>query len=557
MQAGVTLRPYQERALRSLREAFRAGKRKIVLVLPTGGGKTVLFAQIISNFLARSGGQPVIVIVHRRELVTQTLAKLADVGIEAGVVMGSDKRSKPGRVQVCSIQTLQRRLAHLPPAGLVIYDECHHAVSPRAREVLAAYPEAILLGFTATPWRADKVGLADVFQSSIVAATPKELQSIGALVPCDPFAYATPDLRDVGTVAGDFNQRDLGTVCNTAVLVGAAVAEYAKHTPGRRALCFPVNCEHSRALVAGFNQAGFAARHIDWSTPADERTSVLSQFASGAVQIVSSVGVLTEGFDCPVAEVCVLARPTKSLSLFIQMCGRVLRPADGKTRAVINDHGGNILRLGFPDDDRDCSLTTTPPYGRTLQVCTDCQYITAKWNDDGTCPRCGSLQQLPVEHKETSDAEKRAIEEVDGIRLDRAAVEKLRTGFKSRGRPLSQANAIKILRATTREKVAEYLRLKEVAQRKNFKPGFIGHQYREVFGSWPRFTDAELAGVEPASRPFIPLASRPPPPRPPPPGTCWECRHLNRAKWMECARGGDTSFGRCPEFSSETVWSAP
>lgn len=395
----MTLRPYQSAALDSLRALVRRGVRRICVVLPTGGGKTVLFSHLIASFLQRSQ-QPVIVIVHRRELVDQTLAKLSAVGVSAGVVMGSDRRAAASPVQVCSVQTLQRRLDHLPPAGLVIYDECHHAAAAGSREVLARYPDALLLGFTATPWRADALGLADVFDDSVLAATPRELQALGALVQCDPYAYDAPDLHDVPMVAGDYSPKALGEACNTSVLVGSVVSEYQAHTPGRRAIVFPVNCDHSRALVAEFTAAGISSRHIDWSTPADERSASLRGLADGSVLVVSSVGVLTEGFDCPAAEVAILARPTQSLSLYLQMVGRVLRPSPGKGSAVVNDHAGNVFRFGFPEDDRDYSLTATPQRILDVWSCTDCHALVSRWTRDGLCPKCGSLQHLPAVERE-------------------------------------------------------------------------------------------------------------------------------------------------------------
>jgi superfamily II DNA or RNA helicase len=132
--------------------------------------------------------------------------------------------------------------------------------------VLALYPHAAIILVTATPWRQDRFGLSDACDAYIVAATPRDLMQIGALVPYDPFAYDAPDLHDVGMVAGDFNQHDLGLACNTSVLVGSIVSEYVKHASGRRAICFPVNVAHSKSLVEQFQAAGVRAKHLDFST---------------------------------------------------------------------------------------------------------------------------------------------------------------------------------------------------------------------------------------------------------------------------------------------------
>jgi DNA repair protein RadD len=501
----VILRPYQTAAIEELRAKVRSGCRRVLLVAPTGSGKTVLFSEIIRSFRERSGGNAII-IVHRRELVDQTLEKLAAVGVLAGVVMASDRRASDDPVQVCSIQTLIRRKSKLPKADLIIYDEAHHAAASSSREVLGLYPEAMVFGFTATPWRSDKLGLSDIFEDHVVATTPAELIAMGALSRYDAFAYDAPDLHEVGTVAGDYNQKDLGLACNTSVLVGACVSEYARHASGRPTIVFPVNVEHSKNLVAEFHGASFSAAHIDWSTPATERAATIEAFKRGSLQVLSSVGVLTEGFDAPSAEVCILARPTKSLSLYIQMAGRVLRPHPGKT-ALIHDHGGNLFRHGLPDDDRDYSPRATSQRVRELMSCTDCGYLAIRWTPDGKCPKCGSLQQMPAEERAASERRK-GKEFIEGTRVDMATIKRLRAEFEERGRKISTEQALRIAQATREEKAAEYLRLVGVAQRKGFQKGFIGHQYRATFGVWPRFREDELQNVRPALYPFLPLLPR-------------------------------------------------
>ncbi len=504
----VTLRPYQARALDALRAQVRAGIRSMLLVAPTGAGKTVMFAEIIRSFRERSRA-PALVIAHRAELVNQAVAKLAAVGVKAGVLMGADPRADASRdVQVASIQTLYRRIERgLPPAGLVIYDEAHHAASRSARAVLERYPEALLIGCTATPWRGDRIGLGEVFKALVVAATPRQLIAEGALVPCEPYTYDAPDLHEVPVVAGDWQRDALEAACNTSVLVGSVVREYLAHASGRRAIVFPAGCEHSRALVAEFQAAGVAAAHIDWATPREERRAAIESFRSGALLALSSVGVLTEGFDAPAAEVCILARPTRSLPLFLQMAGRVLRPAPGKTRALLHDHGGNLFRFGFPEDDREYTLSEEPARTRDLMACTDCGFLASRWRPDGTCPQCGALQDLPEEEREAADR-RRGKEQVEGRRIGRDEIQRVLDAAAKRGRELSRADAVKVARATKEEQIAEFLRLCAVRDRKGLKPAFPKYAFRDVFGRFPKFSDEELVGIAPAERPFLPLPPR-------------------------------------------------
>jgi DNA repair protein RadD len=493
-----------------MREKLRAGARKLVLIAPCGFGKTVTFSEMAERAAKR--GLRVIVICHRKELADQTVRKLDAFGIRAGVIMGNDpRRDSRLPVQVCSIQTLFKRLDHLPPADLVIYDEVHHALSNTSRAVLARYPDATHIGATATPWRADKLGLGDIYEGFVLAATPAELIASGELVPYDPFAYDAPDLHEVKVTAGEFNQAQLGLACNTDVLVGSVVREYMDHTPGRPALVFPVGIAHSQNLVKHFREAGFRAEHLDCKTKKVERERIIDGLRDGAVTIVSSVGVLTEGFDAPAAEVCILARPTLSLSLYIQMVGRVLRtsPETGKQRAIIHDHAGNILRHGFPDDERDYSLEATAQKIIERHTCPFCRFVFAQLNA-GACPKCGQL----VAHIEARPATESASDEpnkkrhVDGVRLDRAQIEALRGRL---GRPdFSDAEAVRVATATPHQRAAELLRLRGVAERKGFKPGWVDIQYRQTFGAMPGFDEDFLATIRPSSHPFVSLPPRGP-----------------------------------------------
>ncbi len=503
------LRPYQSTAIDALRQKIREGKKRIVLVMPTGGGKTILAAAMIRSAIAR--GSRSLFFAHRRELIDQTVEKLNSFSVECGVVMAKDRRRDDYLpVQVASVQTLVRRLDRKPAANIVFVDECHHATSETYQRVLDAYPDAIIIGLTATPWRSDKIGLDDIYDDSVLATTPAELMELGALVYYDAFAYDAPDLHEVGLSAGDFNQNDLALACNTKVLVGSVVREYVAHASGRRAIVFPVNIAHSLHLVDEFRAAGYTAEHVDCNTPKDRRKEVITRFKTGNLTILSSVGVLTEGFDAPAAEVCILARPTKSLTLFIQMVGRVLRPSPetGKVRALIHDHAGNTLRHGFIEEPRSYALRATPNSVRALHTCPACHkiFFTIK---DGRCPHCNALISV-VEERGDGPSERQDHILVEGTRISRAEIEKMREKRNDLHleRELSDTEIARAAAATMQQKAAEFLRLCLVAEDKGFKKGWIGHQYRASFAVWPRFSEKDLAGVEPARTSFFPLQRR-------------------------------------------------
>jgi DNA repair protein RadD len=497
------LRPYQVSAIEKLRETFRSGKRRIVLVSPTGSGKTILFCAMVRDAVYK--GKRAVVLVHRRELVDQTYDKLKMFGISAGVIQGQNKlRDDWLPVQICSVQTLARR-GNLPPADLVIVDEAQHAMSNTWKAVIKAYQDAFILGATATPWRSDRKGLDDIFEGQVVAATPSELMTIGSLVDYDCFAYDAPDLHEIRITAGDYNGKDLGLAANTNVLVGNIVEEYIKHALGKRAVVFAVNIAHSEHLVAEFCNAGIKAAHIDCETPALKRSQTLKDFADNRIHVLVSVAIFTEGWDCPAAEVCILARPTKSLSLFIQMVGRVLRPFPGKNRALIHDHSGNSLRHGLIDDERDYSLTATPERTRLLSTCPFCNAVQGA-SKMGLCKVCGQLITEPQEPRSTSPSSRAEKQTVEGLRISAEEIRAMRErGVRS---DLTDMQLSKAKNASSEEKRAEYLRLQKVADKKGYRSGWAKHSFRQTFGHWPNYSEDQLKGIFPAQKPFFPLQKK-------------------------------------------------
>lgn len=499
----MQLRPYQIRSLDAARARVANGSRRLVYILPTGGGKTVVASEIIRGAIAK--GKRVLFLAHRKELIDQCFKKLVVFGVVAGVLMGTDKRRDDFLpVQIASVQTLAKRMDRLPEADIVIVDECHHSTATTYLKLLDAYPNAVVFGLTATPWG---VGLADIYDDSVLAATPTELMDLGALVRYDAFAYDSPELHDVKTVRGEFDQKGLALACNTSVLVGSVVREYMTHAAGRRGILFPVNVEHSQSLVGEFQSFGVRAEHVDANTPKVERERILEGLASGAVTIVSSVGVLTEGFDCPAAEVIMLARPTQSLILHLQMIGRGLRPSSdtGKIKALIHDHAGNLLRHGFPDDERDYSLKATPKRDRDMHTCPFCCLVFGALKKDGTCPHCGQLVEFKEEQLDEPGARAQKVV-VDGKRL---TIEEVRAMRASKGArvDLSDEQIVRIASATMEEKAAEHKRLLVLAENKGYSRHWADHRYRETFGTWPKF-GAAFNDVKPASMPIVPLPPR-------------------------------------------------
>lgn len=480
----VTLRPYQIDAIERVRQRYRRGERSVLLCAPTGAGKTVIGASVIAGALER--GSRVVFLAHRRELIRQTYNKLIDAGVshdDVGVVMagvglesrGAAERGWAARpaapIQVASIDTLRARPAR-PPADLVIIDEAHRALAATYQRATAEwYPGARVLGLTATPVRADGRGLGDLFASLEIVASVAELVAAGYLV--EPRVWSAPrdpDLSRVRVRGGDYDARQLGEAMSGRELVGDIVQHWAERAGGRRTVVFASSVEHSRQITARFVAAGARAEHLDGSMHADDRDAVLGRLASGETEIVSNCEVLCEGWDQPAVKCLILARPTKSVGLYLQQAGRVLRPWRD-TSCVILDHAGNALEHGLPQAPREWSLEGKRKRDAAKRLspvatCHGCRAVLPV----GTrvCPACGT--ELVA-----SGGSRAPLEEAPGELVEL--------------RPMSEAD----YREAWVALVAEW-REANATRRVPRAPGWCWHEYRRRYHRGPP------AGVAPPRR---------------------------------------------------------
>lgn len=417
----LTLRPYQDDAIAQTRALIKNNIRSILINAPTGAGKTVIGARILEGAVEK--GSPTLFLAHRRELIEQSAAKIQDAGIsEYGIIMAGAKRNNAGAlVQVASVQTLIRR--ELPPAKIVIIDEAHRAAAKTYRDIVANYPGAVILGLSATPERQDGKGLDDLFESMVTVSTIPELIEHGFLMaPQCYVGMATADLSNVPTRGGDYAEGALEAAMDKPALIGDILTEWKRHASGRPTAIFATGIEHSKHIAEAFWQAGIPAASVDGSTPIKEREAIIADWRRGAIKVVSNCMVFTEGFDFPELEVCVLARPTKSIGLYLQIVGRVMRTASGKSRALVLDHAGCVELHGAPSIHREWSLQGEKERKKkslisALATCHECQMI---YNNEslfyldadpskqllicpgcGTadCPHCAALFKPEVEHQ--------------------------------------------------------------------------------------------------------------------------------------------------------------
>jgi superfamily II DNA or RNA helicase len=401
------LRTYQRAVVARFHAAVARGERRIILVSPTGSGKTIIANDIIRT--ERAALRKVIMLAHRREIIGQTSNKLFAAGMFHGVIQAGISPRPLEPVQVASIQTLHARCIRsdqmeLPPADLLIIDECHHCPATTYRKIIDAYPDAVLLGLTATPCRTDGRGLGGIFTTMIECPQVAELQAGGYLVKARYYAPTKPDLKGVHVRLGDYVETELADRMDRPKLIGDVVTNWHKYGERRKTVVFAVNVQHSVHIRDEFIKSGVRAEHIDGGTPKPERDATLERLKAGEIELVTNCAVLTEGWDCPEVSCCVLAKPTRHMGLFRQMIGRVLRPAASKTDCIVIDHAAAVLEHGFVEDpviwtlDPDRRATSSQHDKRMTwngpQVL-DCSQCGALREGGKACPCCGFLPQRP------------------------------------------------------------------------------------------------------------------------------------------------------------------
>jgi DNA repair protein RadD len=452
---GGGLRPYQREAIVRVRDAIAGGVLRIMLQAATGAGKTRIASAITARFRAQDCR--VLFVVPALELVDQTLEKFYREGIrDVGVMQASHWMTDSSRpTQIASVQTLMRRT--IPSADLVFIDEAHRWFDLYRKLMLdPAWADVPFIGLSATPWAP---GLGSYYRELIVAATTQDLINTGYLSNFKVFAPGHPDLRGVHTVAGDYQIDELGQAMNRHPLVADIVRTWLKHGVGRPTLCFAVNRLHAQHIQQQFEAAGIRAGYIDCNTPSNERKEIRNRFKSSEFQVVVNVGVLTMGVDWDVRCI-ILARPTKSEILFVQIIGRGLRPADGKDHCLILDHSDTTLRLGFVTDIHHDHLND----GRTRENRKREGIRLPK-----ECPKCSCLRPASTHicpHCAFAATPVNRIKPIDGELYE------------------LRANKTRVF---DREQV--YGELKFFAQTRGYKPGWAWHKYNEYTGEFPRGLD--------------------------------------------------------------------
>lgn len=347
----IQLRDYQVEGVAGIRDAFMRKILQVLYVLPTGGGKTYTFSYIAANAAAK--GNPVCIIVHRKELLLQASKSLRNLGIDHGMISPHFTPAPHKMVQVASIDTLILRLAKNPEKykfKLVIFDEAHHVTKTNKwGKVFELLECKTVLGVTATPKRGDGIGLGHlhggIFREMVLGPTPADLIEWGMLI--NPIVFTSQEPPDFSGLKknkdGDLNAEDVAARVDKPKITGSAVEQYTKVCPGVKAIAFCANVTHARHVVEGFNAAGYRfALLVGEPAMSDaDRTAVNKALEEGRLDGAATVDLVSEGYDLPDLQCCIMLRRTFSESLFLQQGGRVMRPAPGKKYAYLLDHVGN------------------------------------------------------------------------------------------------------------------------------------------------------------------------------------------------------------------------
>ncbi len=386
----IELREYQKELINNIRKSIINGNRSIVAVLGCGGGKSVIQAEIARSATAK--GNRVLFLVHRKELCEQ----ITDTFIRQGVDM-----------QLCSVsmvQTVSRHLDNIPEPILIINDEAHHSTANTYRRIYDNFPDAICLGFTATPIRLNHGGLGEVYQDLITSVSTRWLIDNHYLAPYKYYSVKLADTSGLHIKSGEYKADEVACLMQNKEIYGETVTQWERLAKGRKTIVYCASVEASKMTAMEFSSAGYTSYSLDGMTPENEREDVMRRFRNGEIRVLCNCDLFGEGLDVPDCECVVLLRPTQSLTLYIQQSMRSMRYMPDKT-AIIIDHVGNCYLHGLPDDDREWTLESKVKQENAVKIreCPNCYAVYAPTLSK--CPYCKYEAVKEVRHNNKNTIE--------------------------------------------------------------------------------------------------------------------------------------------------------
>jgi len=488
----TVLRDYQVRAVEQAEAAMAQKTGPVLLVAPTGAGKTVILSALVHNRVINQYQRPMF-LSPRREITYQTAEKMIDMELDPGIIMAGHKHDARKRVHVASVDTLRswvkRGKIVLNPRELLIVDEAARSMGPTYQWLINAYRDAgaDVLGVTATPIRSDGVGLGQTYKHMIAPIKVTDAIKAGWLVPVEYRVPSIPDLTGVKTRGGDYSEEDIAAIMDRAGLVSDTVESWVKHASGKKTLLFASGVAHSKHCAERFNECGIPSAHVDGNTPMDERDAAVMDLRTGKILVLCNHAVFSEGTDIPEIECIQDCQPTKSLGRHIQKWGRGMRPSPGKARLLVVDNAGNALRMGRIDRDIDWELCEGKEIaGREAErketepatfVCADCKTVFSK---SPYCPTCGLRLKIKGKAIDCTDGELVALTHAQFERIEEQVFEADRRRFY-----LELLGMARKLKADgTQSKV----------------DGWAAHVFKDKFEEWPQREWAREKPMAPTAR---------------------------------------------------------
>jgi len=445
------VRQYQEDAFNNTKAEFGKGKKRVILTMPTGSGKSHVAIKVIKGALDK--GSKIGFCVDRLTLLDQITNMIYNEDIrDFGIIQANNPLYRPSEnLQIMTSQTLGRRT--LQPFDVIIIDECH-VVYKSVTKIMKEWENTLFIGLTATPFTR---GLGKIWESLVNGTSTADLIKDGFLCNYKAFGFKKPDLKGCKISGGDYNKKDLAKRSRKKELIGDIVENWFQLASDRQTVVGAVDVAHAEEIAEMFKNENVRADVIHCYLPDDEIKYKLKLFKNNEIQILSSVDLISRGFDMPALDCLICARSTKSLNYHLQFLGRGLRPAPNKNHLLILDHAGNIERLGYPDDDfemkLDMGIKKQQPRVKSEKLpkpCPQCGFLTKSRK----CENCG------FEKKRRSTV---IYKEGELIEL--------------------QKNNKKTISIEDKDKL--YSKLLAGAKAAQFNDGWAAYKFKEKFGIWP------------------------------------------------------------------------
>lgn len=395
----ISLRDYQEKIVALVYAAIRSGFNRLLIVVIMGAGKTITAAWMIRDAVSR--GHRCLFLVSLNVLLEQTAESLADLGVPCTILQGSRRLDPSAPVVVASTQTIDSRIrTHgksalddlLGSPRLIVVDEAHNTAFTGAYDAISShYPEATVIGLTATPWRLSrKQWLGQKFDKLIEGPQAPDIIARGSAVPCRGFTLTGAfDLETLHTRNGDYIDSEISSQACKPEALEHVYREWERLCKDRPTLMVGATVEQARMTQQTFIEHGISTALIVGDTPQAERLAIFEQVKAGEVKVICSVGCLTAGFNLPIISAVLYVRATKSKALFFQTAGRGSRPWPGKSDYILLDFGGNLRRFGNPmsPQDYDISQPQELDFEIPTKTCPECQAEVSIFAQ--VCPSCG------------------------------------------------------------------------------------------------------------------------------------------------------------------------